>query len=275
MPPYDTAKTQATFAWLETGPLRARVKATHPDTRGLRFETTITLTAGSPDVEVQARVFADLPPKTGEAKINGWQFPLEITEGYWLELRPAFAVETVLRDYPFGVEPSRKPAFTALTWLDLQGADGGGLLVVHSGTQYFKRRDDGSFANLVLREWESHFTGEFGWPRAAAYRYVLRPHGPGLSNTARAQASAAFDTKPRCLVLAPQAGPLPKSQSFVSVEGGGAQLSALRRLSAESADCELRLVEGEGQGGNVRITNMAPFTTTLRPWEIKNFIVKS
>lgn len=273
IPAYDTAKTQATFTWLETGPLRVRVRATHGEVNRLRFEITVTLTAGSPDVDVQARVFADLPPKTGEAKVNGWQFPLEITEGYWLELRPAFAVETVLRDYPFGGEPSQKAAFTALTWLDLQGADGSGLLVVHSGTQYFKRRDDGSFANLVLREWESHFTGEYGYPRAAAYRYVLRPHGPGLTNIVRAQASAAFDTKPRCVVLAPQVGTLPKRQSFVSVEG--AQLSALRRPSADSADCELRLFEGEGQGANVRITNIAaPLTATLRPWEIKNLTLK-
>ncbi|MBS0630352.1 MAG: hypothetical protein JSS11_00430 [Verrucomicrobia bacterium] len=273
LPAYDTAKTQATFTWLETGPLRVRVRATHGEVNRLRFEITVTLTAGSPDVDVQARVFADLPPKTGEAKVNGWQFPLEITEGYWMELRPAFAVATVLRDYPFGVEPSVKPAFTALTWLDLQGPDGSGLLVVHSGTQYFKRRDDGSFANLVLREWESHFTGEFGYPRAAAYRYVLRPHAAGLSHTERAQTAAAFDTKPRCVVLAPQAGARPKRQSFVSVEG--AQLSALRRPSAESADCELRLFESEGQGSNVRITNIAaPLTATLRPWEIKNLTFK-
>jgi hypothetical protein len=279
--PYDTALTQAKFTWLETGPLRARVRATHPDTRGLRFEITVTLTAASADVEVQVRVFADLPPKTGEAKINGWQFPLEITEGYWLELRPAFAVETVLRDYPFGVEESRKPAFTALTWLDLMAPDGGGLLVVHSGTQYFKRRDDGSFANLVVREWESHFTGEFGWPRTAAYRYVLRPHGPGLTNTERASAAAAFDSKPRCVVLPPQAGALPKRRSFVAVEGGGAILSAFRRPMAGSASCELRLVEGEGQGGPVRVSTSLPFESTqstvgaaLRPWEIRNFALK-
>ena len=115
------------------GPLRARVRATHPDTRGLRFEITVTLTAGSADVDVGVRVFADLPPKTGEAKVNGWQFPLEIHEGYWLELVPGFAVATVLRDYPFGVEPSRKSAFHALSWLDLMAADGSGRMAGSAG----------------------------------------------------------------------------------------------------------------------------------------------
>ena len=34
-----------------------------------------------------------------------------------------------------------------------------------------------------------------------AYRYVLRPHGAGFSNTERGRAVAAFDQKPRCVVL--------------------------------------------------------------------------
>ena len=292
--PYNTAHTQAQFTWLETGPLRARVRATHPETRGLRFEITVGLTAGSPEVEVQVRVFPDLPPKTGEAKINGWQFPLEITEGYWLEWAPAFAVETVLRDYPFGAEPSRQPALTALSWLDLLAADGSGLLLIHSGTQYFKRREDGAFANLVVREWESHFTGEFGWPRACAYRYVLRPHGPGFSPDERWQAVEAFDQKPRCLVARPQAGARPPRASFIAVEGPGARLSALRRPAAGAGGCELRLVEGAGQEAPARVVTSLPLRSrqstdalarpvgdptpvalaaglALRPWEIKHF----
>lgn len=292
--PYDTAKTQAQVTWLESGPLRARVRATHPETRGLRFEITISLTADSPDVEVGVRVFPDLPPKVGEAKINGWQFPLEITEGYWLELAPGFEVATVLRDYPFGAEPSGKPAFTALTWIDLLAADGGGLLVVHSGSQYFKRRDDGSFANLVVREWESHFTGEFGWPRTCAYRYLLRPHGPGLTTVERGRAAAAFDLKPRCVVLPPPSGSAPARASLLAVEGPGAVLSAFRRPAAGDGSCELRVVEGEGAAGEARIATTlllatrqtadalaqpldqpAPATgpVALRPWEIKTFLL--
>ncbi len=290
--PYHTAQTQAQFSWLETGPLRARVRATHPDTRGLRFEITVSLTAASPDVEVQVRVFPDLPPLPGEAKINGWQFPLEITEGYWLEFAPAFVVETVLRDYPFGAEPCRKPAIHALSWLDLMAADGSGLMLVHSGTQYFKRREDGTVANLVLREWESHFTGEFGWPRASAYRYRLRPHGAAWSNADRVRAVAAFDQKPRCVVLPPQPGTLPPRHSFITVGGEGALLSAFRRR--EDGGCEVRLVECEGRAGPASVRTTLPLTSrtatdamgrprggsvpaesaddpALRPWEIRHF----
>jgi len=307
--PYNTAQTQAQFTWLETGPLRARVRATHPDTRGLRFEITVTLAADSPDVDVTVRVFPDLPPKTGEAKVNGWQFPLEIHEGYWLEFVPGFQVATVLRDYPFGVEPSRKQTLQALSWLDLMSADGSGLLLVHSGTQYFKRRDDGGFANLVVREWESHFTGEFGWPRTCAFRYVLRPHGAGFTNTDRLQAVAVFDQKPRCVVQTPQAGPRPRRQGFLAVTG--ATLSAFRRpmamvaasvserkadhsLTLAATDAEIRVLECEGVPGQARVTTTLPLHTrqttdamgrpsgasspapfagniALRPWEIKQF----
>ncbi len=290
--PYNSALTQSTFAWLETGPVRARVRATHPDTRGLRIEITVALTASSPDVEVQVRVFADLPPKVGEAKINGWQFPLEITEGYWLEFVPAFAVATLLRDFPFGVEPSRKDAFTALSWLDLLAPDGSGLLLLHGGTQFFQRRAGGAIANLVMREWESHFTGEFGWPRACNYRYALRPHGSDFTNTDRVQAAAAFDQKPRCVVSAPHTGTLPKRQRFIGVEGHGAMLSAFRRPTAGDDSCELRLIECEGETSRARIMTSLTFDSpqptdalgqpsdvglppsddiALRPWEIKNF----
>lgn len=289
--PYDTSLTQAQIVWLETGPVRARVRATHEYTRGLRFEITVTLTAVSPEVDVQVRVFADLPPKPGEAKVNGWQFPLEIHEGYWLQLTPAFAVESVLRDYPFGVELALKTTLTALSWLDLMAGDGSGLLVVHGGTQYFKRREDGSFANLVLREWESHFTGEFGWPRISTHRYVLRPHSGGFTNAERLQAAAGFDQKPLCVVLATSGGTLPKRRSFVEVEGEQAMLSAFRRPVMGERCCEIRLAESAGEGGTVRVKTTLPLNTAqptdalgenpgpgvaagvtfkLEPWEIKN-----
>ena len=296
--PYNTARTQATITWLEVGPLRARVRATHPDTRGLRFEITVTLVAASPDVDVQVRVFPDLPPKTGEAKINGWQFPLEIHEGYWLEFVPAFAVASVLRDYPFGAEPCRKQVVDALSWLDLLAEDGSGLMLIHSGTQYFKRRPSGGFANLVVREWESHFTGEFGWPRTCVYRYVLRPHAANFTNTDRVRAVAAFDQKPRCIVLPTQSGALPKSRSFITAEGQGAVLSAFRRPAAGREDCELRLIECAGESGHARVVTLLPLNIcqptdalgrpqgeahslntaegiALGPWAIKHLTLKN
>jgi alpha-mannosidase len=147
-----------------------------------------------------------------------------------------------------------------------------------------------------VREWESHFTGEFGWPRTCVFRYALRPHAAGWTSLERAQAAAAFDQKPRCVVLPPQPGALPTRQGFVAVEGQGAQLSAFRRPSADAADCELRVVECAGQAGSARVRTALPLTSgtpvdamgrtqgsaaalagakdhALRPWEIRNFIL--
>ena len=67
--------------------------------------------------------------------------PPDIKEGYWLSFAPAFPVTKVLRDFPFGVEATKNPDFHALTFVDLLGKDEG-LLVLHPGTQWF-RRDDG------------------------------------------------------------------------------------------------------------------------------------
>jgi hypothetical protein len=257
---YDSAKMPATFTWLEKGPVRARVRVSYPPVRGMRLEFTVGLVAGSPEVEVQFRLFPDMPPRPGEGRVNGWQFPLEVEEGYWLELAPGFEPATVLRDYPFGIEPCRKTAIEALTWLDLLGADGGGLMLIHSGAQYFRRRPDGIVANLILREWESHFTGEFGWPRAVIHRYVLIPHGAPLTHRERVCAAKRFDQKPRC-VAARAPRELPPPRSFVEVAGDGAVVSAVRR---DGDDVEVRVVECAGEPARARLRTSLPLASIRR-----------
>jgi hypothetical protein len=54
-----------------------------------------------------------------------------------------------MRDYPFGVEPCGKRVIDALSFVDLLDVTARGFLIAHSGTQYFKRRDDGAIANLA------------------------------------------------------------------------------------------------------------------------------
>ncbi len=100
-------------------------------------------------MEVYVRVLCQVPPHSDAA-------PANIKEGYWLSLRPAFPVTEVLRDFPFGVEETEKATFHALTFVDLLGQDGG-LLVLHPGTQFFRRDEQGVVGNLVMREWEFAF----------------------------------------------------------------------------------------------------------------------
>ncbi|MEW5976539.1 MAG: glycoside hydrolase family 38 C-terminal domain-containing protein [Acidobacteriota bacterium] len=243
---------KSSIRWIEKGPLRATVKASHYWPL-LKFETYVSLHSESRYVEVTSRVLAEIPPALDKLDEKG-RFPTEIKEGYWLSFTPAFPVSSVLRDFPFGLEPTTHRGFHALTLVDLLAEDTG-LLLLHSGTQYFSR-DDGLFSNLVMREWESFFTGEFGWPRYAEYRHGLWPHDSTFSHAQRLQASAEFAQKMTVVVGKPVEGPLPKRQSFVSLKPGGVQLSALRAKS--SSELELRLVEVEGHHTTATITLNLP-----------------
>ncbi len=291
---YDSSKSQAEIKWIERGPLRATVRVAQ-SLPWLSIELYVTLCADSPSVQVHARLFPGVPPLPGEGNINGWQFDLDIVEGYWFEFAPAFTPASFVRDYPFGVEPCGKKAIDALTFLDLLDGDGSGLLISHSGSQYFKRKDDGVIANLAVREWESHYTGEYGWPRACEYHYALTPHDAAITNRDRLRLSAEIDHKPRCVVLPPREGKLPTRQSFVRMEGdGGAIVSAMRRVTDDV--CELRAFECEGRSATARIVTSLSFSqmrstnalgeptgdaqgikesVSLRPWEIQNRHLKA
>jgi alpha-mannosidase len=247
---YDSQTSQAEITWEERGPLRAVVKAVHHLPK-IRLEHWVTLQAGQPFVESRIRLQAEVPPPPGEGKINGWQFPLEIEEGYWLSFAPAFKPTAVIRDFPFGVEATSKEAIDSLTFLDLVGPQGG-LLVVQGGTQYFKRSRDDKFSNLAIREWNSHFLPkQYGWPRVAEYRYRLVSHGTAFTNIDRLRAVEAFDQQPICRVEPLHAGKLPKQRSFVSLESQGVLISSFRGVGPEGY--ELRIAEQTGMPANARV----------------------
>jgi hypothetical protein len=236
---------------------------------------------------VYVRVLCQVPPHSDAQ-------PANIKEGYWLSLHPVFPVTEVLRDFPFGIEETNKRTFHALTFVDLLGQDGG-LLVLHLGTQFFRRDEQGVVGNLVMREWESHFTREYGWPIYAEYRYRLMPHGIGMTHSERLRAARAFSRPPLCVIAPTRHGALPLRKSFLEVVPGGVQLSALRRKI--SGGLELRVVEVEGQRQEAALTlgfraTVAAETnflghkvadaplkhgtiwTTVEPWKIRTFAFK-
>jgi hypothetical protein len=230
------------------------------------------------------RVLAQVPPHPDVS-------PPDIKEGYWVSFAPGFPVMKVLRDFPFGVEETNQPAFHALTFVDLIGQDRG-LLVLHAGTQYFRREDTGALSNLIMREWESHFTKEFGWPVYAEYRHALFPHGGKLSNSDRLRAAAEFARPLACVLQEPRKGDLPLSQGFLSVSPASSHLSAFRRK--RDGGYELRVVETEGGRTEASVTVRLPVAravetdlignrlrdaafrngqlgVSLEPWKIRTF----
>jgi alpha-mannosidase len=283
---FDTAKSKAQLDWLAKGPLQAELRARH-SLPYLEFETRVSLAAGAPYVEVYVRILCQVPPHSDAA-------PANIKEGYWLSLRPAFPVTEVLRDFPFGIEETRNTTFHALTLVDLLGKEGG-LLVLHPGTQFFRRDEGGAVGNLVMREWESHFTREYGWPIYAEYRYRLMPHAPGMTHSDRLRAASAFSRPPLCVVAPTGVGDLPLKKSFFEVAPTGVQLSALRHKP--DAGIELRVVEVEGRHQEATLKLGFPFEdavetdllgnqladaplkdgairTGVEPWKIRTFALR-
>jgi len=240
--------SKSAIRWIEQGPLRATVKTAHQWPL-LKFETYITLCAGLPWVEVTSRVLAEIPPAPDALGPDN-RFPAEIRQGYWLTFAPGFQPASLVRDFPLGIEPTERQVFQARTFVDLVGKDAG-LLLLHPGTQYFKRDSDGVFANLVMREWESYFTGEYGWPRYSEYRHALLPHTVNITNAERVRAAEEFSQKLITVVGRPQSGNLPQRKGFITVRPSSAHLMVWR--AKERQRFELRFVEVEGKKGDASV----------------------
>ncbi len=249
------SKSKSTIEWVEKGALRATVK-THHDWPLVKFETWVTLCAGSPCVEVISRVLAEIPPAPDALGTDG-RFPAEIENGYWLDFSPSFTPASIIRDFPLGIETTDHPYFQGRTFVDLLGADTG-LLVLHPGTQYFKRDPDGVFSNLVMREWESYFSAEYGWPRYSEYRHALRPHTGGFTHAERVRAAEEFSQKLITVVGKPQRGTLPHSKSFITVQPENAHLMVFRQKEQEGF--EVRILETAGEKGPASIELVVPST---------------
>jgi alpha-mannosidase len=250
---YDSTAAHGEVTWLQKGPLQATVKAVHK-WKQLTFETQVTLYAHSPRVEVLSRVLTKVPPATDprSAKLPG-DYPRaerNIHNGYWLAFAPGFATESVHRDFPLGSEATKHDRVHGLTYVDLLGADRG-LLVVHSGCQYFRKEEDGTWSNLVMREWESEFSDEYGFPNYVEFTHSLLAHGLVLDSAERARAAMECDCRPLTATSYVNSGQLPTKKSFLRVSPDNVLVSAFRRRS--DGGYELRLLETAGRAAEAKV----------------------
>ena len=178
-----------------------------------------------------------------------------------------------------------------MTFVDLLAKDIG-LLVLHPGTQFFKRQPGRVLSNLLMREWESHFAQEYGWPVYTEYRHALLPHTGNLDNGDRIRAAMAFTRPLFAVVSAPHGGSLQPAGCFIETKPHSVQLSAFRKRIGPGY--ELRVVETEGreaeasiglelpvQGGvetdllGRKIADVARdksgLTFRIQPWKIRTF----
>ena len=233
---YDSSKAKAELTWTEDGPVRSTLRARFHFSN-LDFETDISLACGEPRVEVVSRVLSAVPPRRDDD-------PKNIQRGWYLDLMPSEKPREVVRDCPLDVEDATRATFHALNFADLVNGDGG-LLVIHPGTEYFRFEPDGTLANLIEREWESYYSGEWGWTRYAEYHHELQPHGADFSNADRIRA-AADANDPLIAVMGPaHSGRLGPSLGQVSVSSSAMELSELREKPG--GGIEVRVVNTTGR----------------------------
>jgi hypothetical protein len=233
--------------WLEKGPLRATLKAVHR-WRQLTFETRVTLSAHSPNVEVISRVLTSVPPALDDFPEGRAQ--RDINNGYWLAFAPSFATTGVHRDFPLGTEKTDHDRLHGVTFADLVSEDQG-LLIVHSGCQYFRKESDGTWSNLIMREWESYFSDEYGFPNYAELTHSLLAHGPEMDDAQRTRAAMEFDSKFLTSVSTTSSGSLPAKKSFVRVSPDNVLLSAFRKRP--DSGYELRILETAGKAADAKV----------------------
>ncbi|MDE2125224.1 MAG: hypothetical protein KGJ62_01385 [Armatimonadetes bacterium] len=283
---YDSSKTHAQVSWVVRGPVRSTLKARF-GWNGLVYETYISVDAVDPYVEVTTRLLTQAPPAPDVD-------PKVIRKGYWLSFAPAFKPETIVRDYPLAIGTTTKSEFHALTFVDMLSQNAG-LLLLHSGTEWFRMEPSGEISNLVMREWESTYSGEYGWPRYAQYRHALMPHGPGFTNADRVHAATDFTNPMIALLAPPHPGRLAPQGSFVSVSPSAAELTELRQLPGGGLEFRLLNTGAGAVYATVRLpgraraaveTNLVGTTTgtcstqsgaehvPLGPWRFQTVVVR-
>jgi hypothetical protein len=300
---FNNAASQTQITWMEEGPLKATVKVLHafPDIIPtysrqffIGFEMLITVCCDSPKVDIVCRLNAAIPPAVDKNEINGWQFENRIDNGYWLDIAPGFVPEHIYRDIPFAVEEAKKDTFHGFSFIDMVGKDRA-MLLVHSGTQYFKKKEGNIISNLLMREWESALTNNYGWQPYNEYKYSLIPHAIDITNQERLRYSMEMDHKVIVKVSDPAYGTQPKHMNLFKAEGKGFCVTAFRRKKKDTF--EIRMYETEGsfaeayvemlpdidevyetdlEGKRLHMTDNTDrsFKAVLKPWQIATYEIK-
>ncbi|MFQ3586871.1 MAG: glycosyl hydrolase-related protein [Fimbriimonadaceae bacterium] len=246
--------------------------------------------AMSPDGKA-AMISIGLHPLNGGEPDPGlggaWRWPV----------RPNFEVAHVYADTPYAVEEiatgsrgKRKypegdwmtspqwfedveGAFTGQTFVDLVGADGRGLLVVHDGLRQWFRTENGFEVVLgALDPWdEKQATAEF---EAA---FFLIPHGP-ITHAERWKRAQEVLREPRVLEAAGDDGDIPSEFAPVHVSAPGVAATAFYREMESFSGRDvpdyagkgigypfvLRLVEFAGEPADVELTLAGPVAAAFK-----------
>jgi len=254
----------------ESGPVRSVVRTTARFGDSL-LERDYLLYAGAEDVECRFRV--------------SWRERHAVLKmGFDTAIETAAA--TVAIPYGSIARPADGREMPCGEWLDVTG-DGRG--VSFASDSVFAYDISGSRVNLtILRSpiyghlsWKEPVDPEADWEfmeqgvREGRLRIVFH-HGDWISRGV-AREAWALNIPPVAIDEAAHPGKLPRSASYLGVQGGSCMLTVLKERE-DGRDLVLRLVELGGKGGEARLE--APFlglssTVTMDPHEIKTLRLSS
>lgn len=156
--------------------------------------------------------------------------------------------------------------FSALQLVDLQGADGRGLLWLHDGVQGYQRLGRGVRVVLSVNDaWDEDY-----YLSALAARFRLLPHGPDLRPSQMWRLAREFTTPVLTAPLpaaSPADLPLPTAWSLLEVDAPSVAITAVYRETAFAAAASdqhvtqhtpypvmVRLVEFDGMATDIELS---------------------
>jgi alpha-mannosidase len=143
-------------------------------------------------------------------------------------------------------------------------------MIVHGGNQYFKLSERG-LSNLLLREWESHFTSRCDWQVYTEYSYALFPHKSIEDFSKLIDLSREKDEIPVIYELG-------NSQSFGQIESGqilskisGATLSSIRKVDE---GVEVRVFNPSDKNSLLEVSTWFNFSKAYKTDMLSNVITE-
>ena len=255
---------------LADGPIRQLVRVESAYGRSTLVEEFV-LDAGSDAVEVRVTI--------------DWREQLKA-----LKLCFPFALDDAeaTHEIPYGhlVREQNREEVPSHTWVDVSGA-GGGVALLNDGKYSFAV--DGSKPGRPVLAMTCVRSPVYAWhdPHQLAddgvyeyldqgiqrFRYRLQPHAGDWRAAGVVRKAAVLNQPVTPLVECFHRGPLPEQQSYLSVEGPGADqvvFSVLKKDEDDSGAAVLRGYETSGRAAEVTVEFLGRrFDATFRPSEVK------
>jgi alpha-mannosidase len=234
-----------------------RTSPTHPssieeitDALGTRLRIVRPFLGGTLTQEI--KLYNDLPRVDFETSLLGFPghdgmlsvvFPLQSQE----KMKNYYETNNTVTERPDGI-------YQALTWVDLEGS-GRGLAILNQGTSGYEIEN--GVAKLMLLRSITHYQGYYA-PQAAqkgsyTFKYSLYSHEGNWADGGVVEQAHSYNSPLHVLPTDAHPGVLPPDNSFLAVETGHFEVTALKKAE-QGAGFILRGYETHNKAEQVSLT---------------------